>query len=416
MILNVKDLITNCGCGKEHEVSTEKLIIQEGALARLKEIMTNCRLSGRIAVIYDQNTKNAVKGYDLSFDDEVVLRPNGLKADEINTAKVMEAIDKPDILIAVGAGTIHDITRWCANEWKIPFVSCPSAASVDGFCSSVSAMTWHGYKKTFPGVAPTLVIADIGIIKNAPVYLARSGLGDMLGKHISLADWSIARTITGEYYCEAIAKLTHDALDAAENSAIGVISGNNDAYEKLIYGLLLSGIAMQFAGNSRPASGAEHHISHFIEMGTVVESKALHGEKVGVASILTAKVYHRLGELSQTEIRQMIMDHGMMDIDDIRNVYKGLHENVVNENRQDIVGKIDAESITERWEEIRTIIHAIPPWERLKNLLISVGAKTELSDIGADDELCETILKYSPYIRNRLTLLRLANRFGLLDN
>ena len=42
--------------------------------------------------------------------------------------------------------------------------------------------------------------------------------------------------------------------------------GSKEGYEQLMYGLILSGLAMQMVGNSRPASGSEHHFSHFWEM------------------------------------------------------------------------------------------------------------------------------------------------------
>ena len=183
---------------------------------------------------------------------------------------------------------------------NIDFVSCPTAASVDGFCSSVAAMTWHGCKKTLTAVAPKLVVADTDIIKKAPVRLAKSGFGDMIGKYIALADWKIGNILTGEFYCEKIANMTLEATKEVLQAIEGIINGCDEAYEKLIFGLLLSGLAMQMMGNSRPASGAEHHISHLIEMSPPslnVKSDALHGEKVGVGTLIALREYKRLAML-----------------------------------------------------------------------------------------------------------------------
>ena len=183
-------------------------------------------------------------------------------------------------MIAVGSGTIHDITRYCAYQLGVPFVSCPTAASVDGFCSSVSAMTWYGFKKTLTAVAPKIVVADLNVISKAPSYLAKSGFGDMVGKFVALADWKVAHIMTDEYFCNTIHDMTMDATRAVVQSADGIRKGNIDSFEKLTYGLLMSGLAMQLLGNSRCASGAEHHISHLIEMkpeGLGGTSNALHG-------------------------------------------------------------------------------------------------------------------------------------------
>lgn len=202
-----------------------------------------------------------------------------------------------EVLIAIGSGTIHDLTRYCAAKRSIPFVSCPTAASVDGFCSSVAALTLNQCKKTVPAVAPTLVIADIDVIKNAPLYLAKSGFGDMVGKYIALSDWKIAHILTGEYYCPRIANVTAQAVNAVVQSVSKIAERDEQAFEELTYGLILSGLAMQMIGNSRPASGAEHHISHLIEMapaGLHISSEALHGEKVGVGTLLVAGEYQRM--------------------------------------------------------------------------------------------------------------------------
>ena len=114
-------------------------------------------------------------------------------------------------------------------------MSCPTAASVDGFCSSVAAMTWHGCKKTLTAVAPKIVVADTEVIKNAPIRLAKSGFGDMVGKYIALTDWKIGNILLNEFYCQKIAGMTMDATKEVMNSIDGIINGKEDfAFVKLI--------------------------------------------------------------------------------------------------------------------------------------------------------------------------------------
>ena len=107
----------------------------------------------------------------------------------------------------------------------------------------------------------------------------------------------IAHQLTGEFFCSRICDMMADATQAVMESAKNITKGDLSAYENLTYGLLLSGLAMQMMGNSRPASGAEHHISHFIEMapeGLEATSDALHGEKVGVAAAMVADHCHEI--------------------------------------------------------------------------------------------------------------------------
>ena len=234
-----------CSCGKEHEMKTALCVVENGCLAKLDSYLAKCGISGFTVAVYDENTYKATEGKHPAVDAEVVLDPTDLHANEHGVACLMERLPKnAEVLIAIGSGTVHDITRYCAYTEKTEFVSCPTAASVDGFCSSVAAMTWHGCKKTLTAVAPKLVVADLDVIKRAPMRLTRSGFGDMIGKYIALTDWKIGNLVKGEFYCERIATMTLDATEAVMHSVQGILDGEDSAFEKLTYGLLLSGLAM----------------------------------------------------------------------------------------------------------------------------------------------------------------------------
>ena len=315
-------------------------------------------------------------------------------------------------MIAVGSGTVHDITRYCAHDRNIDFVSCPTAASVDGFCSSVAAMTWNGCKKTFTARSPKIVVADTDIIKNAPVRLAKSGIGDMIGKYIALADWRIANILTKEFLCETIFNLTLGATDAVLKSAKGIAKGEESAYENLMYGLILSGLAMQMMGNSRPASGAEHHISHIIEMEPeylAVHSDALHGEKVGVGTILATTEYKRI--VNKKDIK--FCDYKPFAADEVEKVFgKELAKGIMLENEGDSYS-FTAEDIKAVWSEICAVIKALPDAQELLSLYNDIEIKSTLSHIGVDNKFKDALLNFSPSVRARLTFMRLRRCFDL---
>ena len=188
-----------CTCGRTHDLVTRAAVIEPGCLCDFEKYMEEFGITGKRCALYGKNGYRATAGRHPSAQQEIILNPEGLHANEISTAEVLAKLDKDiEVIIAVGSGTIHDIARFCAHERGIRFVSCVTGASVDGFCSTVAAMTWYGYKKTLPAVAPEIVIADTDIIKNAPLELVRSGVGDIAAKDTALCDWKISTAVTGE--------------------------------------------------------------------------------------------------------------------------------------------------------------------------------------------------------------------------
>ena len=412
MVIDSKQHNGRCSCGRTHEMATEFCLIESGCLKAVDVYMKEYGLQGYAVAVYDENTYLATADRHPLVDKEVVLPAKDLHANEHGVALLLEKLPKEtEIIIAIGAGTIHDITRYCAYTRNIDFVSCPTAASVDGFCSSVAAMTWEGCKKTLTAVAPKIVVADLDIIKNAPVRLAKSGFGDMIGKYVSLTDWKIGNLLTGEFYCDTIAELTRQATENVLASSEGIASGDVNAYEKLMYGLLISGLAMQMMGNSRPASGAEHHISHFIEMNPPLienSSDALHGEKVGVGTLLAIKEYRRLALLRQPSCK----DYGTFSEELITNTFGAeLAPGILEENRTDVAEHITAAKLQEKWNDICEVISQLPELKELEALYEKLTVKATLNEIGVSYKLEGILLENSPMVRNRLTLMRIRKCF-----
>ena len=397
-----------CSCGKEHRMETKFSVISSGCLKNLNKYLEEYGLVGFTVAVYDENTYKATEGRHPKVDCEILLDPTDLHANEHGVALLQQKLPSDArVLIAIGSGTIHDITRYCAYTQKTEFVSCPTAASVDGFCSSVAAMTWNGCKKTLTAVSPTIVVADTDVFMNAPIRLTRSGFGDMIGKYVALTDWRIANILKKEFYCDRIAKITLDAAQSVLESADGIAKGEKQAYESLMYGLLLSGLAMQMMGNSRPASGAEHHISHLIEMspkGLGISSDALHGEKVGVGTLLAIEKYKMMTAMPSVAFG----DYKKFDEKVIENVFGiAMSEEIKNENKNDAAKNVTANLLKSHWQEICDEVAKLPAPDSLKNLYLKHSIKSTLSDIGVDEGLKEELICLSPMVRNRLTLMRL---------
>ena len=407
-----------CACGKEHKMATRLCVIESGALGQLEELLEQQGLGGkkRCAVYGSVTWANPAFSHPRA-EQEIVLNSEGLHADERSTAEVLRQLDEDtQLLLACGSGSIHDTVRYCAAQRGIPFVALPTAASVDGFCSVVAALTWQGYKKTVSAVAPTLVVADLDVISCAPAYLTASGVGDVLGKYIALADWRIAHALTGEAVCPVIYDIVTDAVKRIWDSCLDTLSGSMEAYESVMYALLMSGLAMQLMGNSRPASGAEHHVSHLIEMRPAalgdVQSSALHGEKVGVGTLLAAREYYRLAEIE--DIAPYVKPYAPLDDGWLREFYgEKLYPIAAAENRDDCLAAVTPEAIVRAWPEIRAIVAEIPSEAEIYEKLAKLGAKRSLPDIEVPEELSPVLIAHSPSVRNRLTLMRVRRMLKL---
>ena len=396
-------------------MDTKAVIIESGCLKKIDVYFEQYHISGKRTAVYDEHTYNAENLIRPAVDREIVLKADADAHDKL-ADEVLHNLDSDiKILIAVGSGTVHDITRYCAHQTGKIFISCPTAASVDGFCSTVCAMTWKGYKKTLPGIAPALVLADTDVIKAAPMNLTLSGIGDIFGKYTALADWKIAHVLAGEHFCERIEQMTRKALKTVHEYCDRICGRDAEAIEQLIYALLLSGLAMQLMGNSRPASGSEHHISHLIEMHPEklgVFSSALHGEKVGVATLLISEYYHKLIKTEKIDTR--VKNYAFPSEEELRLFYgDDLVQPILNENKDDCMNGVTPEKLIEIWPKIRAIVTEIPLKQDLLPLYEKIGMKAALSDIQVPEDRADLLFEYSPTVRNRMTLMRIRRMIAL---
>ena len=213
MILDCAKYSGPCSCGREHPLETKMVAVEYGALNDFDEYMARCGLTGRRTVLYDTNTYNLPGMVHVRADKEIVLEAKGLHSEKSLIEAVIPQLDDPDVIITVGSGTLMDFARYPAFKLGKPFVAIPTLASSDGFTANICSVVIDGHKRSIPMSAPALVVADLNIISGAPMFLTVSGIADILSKHISLADWKIARLVAGEYYCERVAALAQEALD-----------------------------------------------------------------------------------------------------------------------------------------------------------------------------------------------------------
>ncbi len=413
MRVDINKFIGFCGCGKEHKIMVKDIIIESEAIKKLSMIMEKEGFKN-ITIICDENTY-AAAGEEIK---EIIpkgkfinLKSENLHANEIAVQKVYECLAvENDVLIALGSGTIHDITRYVAYNKDIPFISVPTAASVDGFVSTVAAMTWRGDKKTFTAVSPIYVVADTDIFKEAPYRLTASGVSDLIGKYTALVDWKISSIVIGEYICNKVCNMEIDAVNKLCECVDDLVLGKSEAYEQLMYALILSGLAMQIIGNSRPASGAEHHMSHLWEMEVINKHlDAYHGEKVSVGLILVMEEYKKIKKSIENGRCRVKKYYGLEE-DILKEVFKSreMYDSIMKENTPDPLLNVNKVILQNRLESIAEILEKLPTLDFVKNTLKRAKAVTTLEEIGLSNDIKQNSIRVSLYVRSRLTLMRIS--------
>ena len=407
MILDCTKYTGPCACGRNHELRTKLVVCEYGAQDNFDKYMEDIGLTGFRTVIYDTVTYNLPSVKRIKADQEIVLEAQGLHSEKGMIEDMMtQLVRKPDYIVVVGAGTLMDFGRYSAFKLDIPFVAIPTLVSSDGFTANICSIVIDGQKKSIPMVAPDAVICDLDIVKGAPMWLNISGVQDILSKHCSIADWKIAHLVSGEYFCDMVCDMAQDALDTMVKCANDLRDGKPADFEAMAYAQMMSGLTMQILNHSRAASGAEHLIAHLVEMKPkgFENAKGIHGQCVGVGTVLCAEEYHRLAAKEEIEVKPF----APLDPAWVEEVFtERLSAGVFKENENDVLSTFDPENIKKNWAAIREIIAKIPTAEELISLFQALEAVYQLEDIGIDNNMKREALDVSAAIRNRLTLNRM---------
>ncbi|MBP3704064.1 MAG: sn-glycerol-1-phosphate dehydrogenase, partial [Clostridia bacterium] len=241
-----------------------------------------------------EQTEQLLKDSGIPYHSRVFVSEKPLVPNEYAVGSALAEMEmEDDIIIAVGSGSLNDTARMLSARTRLPYVIVATAPSMDGFASTVSPLILDGMKVTKPAVYPMAIVADTAIMKDAPMPMLTAGFGDIIGKYTALADWRLARDINGEYYCDEVVALVERAVEKCAENAAGLRVRDEEAVRAVTEALILSGIAIGLVGVSRPASGAEHHFSHYWEVDALShgEEHPLHGNSVGVGAVISASLY-----------------------------------------------------------------------------------------------------------------------------
>ena len=421
-----------CECGRNHYFTGE-ICIGSGAIQQIPAYIKQYNTK-KVFVICDKNTYTAASEQVCG-----ILKHNGIvftcycfthspvEPDEYSVGSAFMHYDPEcDFIVAVGSGVSNDIGKILSCHSGKPYMIVATAPSMDGYASATSSMTRDGLKISLPSKGADVIIGDTDILKQAPMHMLKSGLGDMLAKYVSICEWRISHLITGEYYCEEIAQLIRSALQRCIDHAAGLLEREDSAVQAVFEGLVIGGIAMNYAGLSRPASGVEHYISHILDMrgvefGTPVE---LHGIQCAVGTLIATRLYEKLKVI--TPCREKAIAYvSQFDIDDWHKklsvlLGKGADSMIELEKNE---GKYDKTCHLQRldfiighWEQILDIINQeLPSARDIETILDTIDAPKSLEAIGIESGALPAIFAATKDIRDKYVLSRLAWDLGILD-
>ncbi len=407
----IEDFQKDCNCGKKHQTAIRDIRIASGLVHSVGDILKENNFSKQILLVADKNTLKAADGITESLKAYTVEYKiyDDLRVAEMEHVNEVESlISGRDIsVLSVGTGSLNDTCRLAASRQNKLLCIFATAPSMDGFASYGAPIVCNGFKATYDAKSPEVIIGDTKILAAAPNELKSAGFGDMIAKYVGLVDWQISALLTGEYYCEKIASLTRDAVDELKGMCGSVTENDEYTAGKIFEALLKTGVGMSFAQNSRPASGSEHIIAHLIECVELRDNiiPNYHGDDVGVCTLEMLRLYNSLAENECISTQKETVDWK-----EIYDFYGEMADDVKRLNEPDnVIDAVDAAALKNSWGKIVEIIHSVPGYEECKAAMERAGCKITVADIGKDTKLFAECVKYSPYMRKRLTLLRLKN-------
>jgi glycerol-1-phosphate dehydrogenase [NAD(P)+] len=277
---------------------------------------------------------------------------------------------------------------------------------MDGYASTGAAMILKGMKETVSASLPIAILADTEVLKNAPMEMIKAGYGDIIGKFSALCDWKLSNAVNGEYFCQYIYDTTYSMIEKTLKTAEGLLKRDEESVQTLMEALIIVGVMMSFATTSRPASGSEHHLSHFFEItGIINDEKYLaHGIDVAFSTVITSSLREEILKSSFAKA-QYKMDAEEYERN-IRSVYGKIAEECIG--LQARVGNYErdrAKIYASREAEIKKILSEAPSDTEIIEMLSLV--KLDMNEFYKtySDEKIKKAITYAKDLKDRYTVL-----------
>ena len=416
---------------------TRFLAVEQGIRHQTAGIFTSMFGPREAVIIADGNTYEAAgRDVEASFVREnrplrkpFIFGPH-IYADDECVRELAGALRSHDAIpIAVGSGTINDLTKLAAHQTNRPYMVVGTAASMDGYSAYGASITTAGSKDTVDCPAPMAVLADLDVIAQAPKVMNAWGYGDLMAKVVAGADWILADAAGVEAINPPVWETVQGLLRSWIGSPEAIAANEPSALRHLVHGLVMSGFAMQASLSSRPASGAEHQFSHLWDMQhhTFEGKTPSHGFKVGIGVLASLALHEDLlsRDLSSFDIDAAVRAWPSMDELEQR-IHRlfgpGALEKRANEETRAKYASGDAlraqlRGIVETWPELRAkLLAQLIPFRELQGMLRRAGCPFDPAQIGISRARLRTSYMQCCYMRRRFTVLDVAQRLGIFDS
>lgn len=415
---------------------TRFLEVEPGARHEVARVFASAFGDARAVLVADDQT-DAIEGCDVheSFRragiacEETFRFPPSVPAEFASIETLQEALGASSAIpVAIGSGTINDVTKLVAHRLGRPYMAVATAASMDGYTAYGASITYKGSKQTFDCPAPRAVVVDLDVIAGAPLSMNASGYADLLAKGVAGADWILADAAGEEPIDPTVWATVQEFLPSWVESPGGVARAEPATLRRLVVGLMMSGFAMQAAKSSRPASGADHQFSHLWDMQhhTHEGYAPSHGFKVGIGTLASLELYEVLLrrdfdyrdvsaavaawptlERAEGRIRALFGSGELAD--------KALEETRAKHSTPDAL-RAQLERLRDGWPALRErLSQHLQPFRNARAMLREAGCPTEPEQIGISRERLRRSYEQAYHIRRRYTVLDFATRFGVFD-
>jgi glycerol-1-phosphate dehydrogenase [NAD(P)+] len=416
---------------------TKALRIGWGVLHEVAKLFAE-QFPSQQAVIIADNTTYKIAGEKVSqlLDEENIRQLEPFIYTDANLYAEYSFVDQlveflttnNAIPIAVGSGTINDLTKLAAYLTNRQYLCVATAASMDGYTAFGASITANGAKQTFNCPAPQACLADIEIIAQAPREMTASGYADLFAKITAGADWILADALQVEPIDAKAWSIVQDGLHEALSDPAGVRNGNTEAITKLVEGLMLGGFAMQWSKSSRPASGAEHQFSHLWNMESHLNNgeHVSHGFQVSIGTLAITALYEQFlaTAIEKLDISSACANWPLAIESDAEalKIFEGTDFPTIG--LQETKAKyIDREQLAQQLNLLKTnwsalklnLTKQIVPLAEAIDRLELIGAPTKPEQIGISRQKLHDTFIRAQYIRRRFTVLDIAIRTGYLN-
>ena len=417
--------------------TTRDVSIAAGSLALLPAVLRRTAPAARYVLVADDNTwtvagvqaAQKMTSAGLAMAEPIVLSEKPRVKASAETARELAGriAGEKALPVAIGSGVINDLVKYAAELAGTAYVCVPTAASMDGYVASGAALREGGFKTTLACAAPVAVVADLCVIASAPKVMGAWGYGDLVGKLVAGVDWVIADALGEETLNPGPFAIVQDNLSAWLRNPAGVRDRDRAALDGLMRGLVMSGLAMQAHGNSRPASGSDHQFAHLWEMeGLAIDGQPVsHGACVGIGCVSMIAAYEWLLNRDMRSIDPTGLAARAPSAAELKAEIAAsfpLPFMATNAEAETMAKAIPAEHIGRRlnilkkdWREIAATLHRrLPQAATVQQWLDTVGGPSNAAAIGVSRDKHARDHARARLIRRRFTGLDVLHDLGWL--